>query len=76
MFLMSDLDELNGPANDSRRKQLVDRLRELESHLQSEMRARGFDPEQSENLALTAPLARLFMERENLRAELATLTEN
>jgi hypothetical protein len=73
---MSELDELNGPATDPRRKQLVDRLRGLESHLQSEMRARGFDPEQSENLALTAPLARLFMERENLRAELATLTEN
>lgn len=75
MFGVSDMDELNGAAADPRLKQLVDRLREVESHLQSQMRARGFDPEQSDNLALTAPLARLFIERETLRAELAALTE-
>jgi len=75
MFPVSDLDELNGAETDPRLKQLVKRLREVESHLQSQMRARGFDPEQSENLALTAPLARLFIEQETLRAELATLTE-
>jgi hypothetical protein len=37
------------------------------------MRARGFDPAQSENLALTGPLAKLYMERETLREELETL---
>jgi len=35
--------------------------------------ARGFDPAQDENLALTSPLAKLYMERENLRDELETL---
>ena len=47
----------------------------MEEHLRSEMRARGFDPDQSDNLALTAPLAKLSAERENLRAELESLTE-
>jgi hypothetical protein len=37
------------------------------------MRARGFDPAQGENLALTGPLAKLYMERETLREELETL---
>ncbi len=53
---------------------LESRLREVDGRWRSEMRARGFDPEQSDNLALTAPLARLFSEAENLRAELAALT--
>jgi hypothetical protein len=54
-------------------KELEERLRVLDEQLRSEMRARGFDPAQDQNLALTGPLARLYMERENLREKLETL---
>ena len=54
--------------------ELEERLRELDERLRSEMRARGFDPAQDRNLALTGPLAKLYMERETLREELQTLT--
>ena len=54
--------------------ELEERLRELDERLRSEMRARGFDPAQAANLALTAPLAKLYMQRETLREELETLT--
>jgi hypothetical protein len=50
------------------------RLREVDARLRSELRARGFDPAQDENLALTGPLAKLYMEREALREELARLS--
>jgi len=53
--------------------ELEARLRELDERLRSEMRARGFDPAQGENLALTGPLAKLYIERETLREELETL---
>ncbi|MGH9931023.1 MAG: hypothetical protein ACREA9_17585 [Pyrinomonadaceae bacterium] len=56
----------------SARTQLEEKLREVEERLGRELRARGFDPAQDENLALTGPLAQLYMERENLRAELET----
>ena len=52
----------------SHRNRLVERLRELDLQYEQEMRARGFDPAQSENAALTATLAKLYTERENLRA--------
>jgi hypothetical protein len=61
------------PALDSTRTQLEEKLREVDERLRSQMRARGFDPAQDENLALTGPLAKLYMERENLRDELETL---
>jgi hypothetical protein len=64
------------PANDSKRTALEEKLRAIDSHLRSEMRARGFDPEQDANVALTAPLAKLYTERENLRAELESLIED
>lgn len=54
--------------------ELQKRLRELDERLRNEMRARGFDPAQSANLALTGKLAKLYMERETLREELETLT--
>jgi len=62
----------------SRRQQVEARLRAVEQLLRREMIARGFDPAQDDNLALTAPLAKLFMERESLRDELLSLmgTEN
>ena len=56
------------------RSQLEEKLREVDERLRSEMRARGFDPAQDENLALTGPLAKLYMERETLREELDTLS--
>jgi len=55
-------------------KELEARLRELDERLGNEMRARGFDPAQDANLALTGPLAKLYMERETLREELESLT--
>jgi hypothetical protein len=62
----------------SRRQEVEQRLRALEERLRREMIARGFDPAQDDNLALTAPLAKLFSERETLRDELQSLigTEN
>ncbi|MFN2493984.1 MAG: hypothetical protein ABR501_13990 [Pyrinomonadaceae bacterium] len=53
---------------------LEEKLRDIDQRLRSEMRARGFDPDQDDNLALTAPLARLYLEREELRAQLQVLT--
>jgi hypothetical protein len=64
------------PANDSKRTALEEKLRAVDYHLRSEMRARGFDPDQDDHVAFTAPLAKLYMERENLRAELETVTED
>ena len=61
-------------ALERQQKELGERLRELDERLRSEMRARGFDPAQDANLALTGPLAKLYMERETLREELETLT--
>jgi hypothetical protein len=54
------------------RTELEARLGELDARLRREMRARGFDPAQDGNLALTGPLAKLYMERETLREELET----
>jgi hypothetical protein len=56
-----------------RRIEIEERLRKVDQRLRSEMLARGFDPAQSDNVALTAPLAKLYLERENLRAELDSL---
>lgn len=56
--------------------ELEERLRELDEQFRSEMRARGFDPAQDANLALTGPLAKLYMERETMREELEELTRS
>lgn len=58
----------------SARTQLEEKLREVDERLRSELRRRGFDPDQAENLALTGPLAKLYMERETLGEELETLS--
>jgi len=71
---MPGSDESNDVAGDSRRKRLEEKLREVDQQLRNEMRARGFDPDQDDNLALTAPLAKLYAEREELREELESLT--
>jgi hypothetical protein len=59
----------------SRQRELAEKLRLVDQRLRSEMIARGFDPAQDDNVALTAPLAKLYMEREALRAELQTVAE-
>ena len=57
-----------------RREDLAATLRELEETFEREMRARGFDPAQVENVALTSELARLYAAREELRMELQGLS--
>lgn len=59
----------------SKRTRLEEKLREVDQRLRKEMLARGFDPAQGDNMALTSPLAKLYAERENLRAALQSLAE-
>ena len=59
---------------EKRRKELIARLLELDERFEREMRARGFDPAQAENVALTSELARLYAAREEARAELEELS--
>jgi hypothetical protein len=61
---------------ESRSTQLRERLRLVEEKFERELRARGFDPAQSDHVALTASLARLYAEREQLRAELESFSED
>lgn len=61
------------PSLESTRTELEEKLRAVDEQLRRELSARGFDPSQDENLALTGPLAKLYLERENLRDELETL---
>lgn len=63
------------PLSESKRNRLEEKLREVDQQLRSEMRARGFDPDQEDNVALTAPLAKLYIERENLRAQLEAMSK-
>jgi len=76
MFVMPESSANNEDADDARRSQLQSRLREVDVDFRSKMRARGFNPDQDDNLALTAPLAKLYTEREKLREELAALTKS
>jgi hypothetical protein len=69
---MSDTQERS---EELRRLQLEEKLREVDERLRSEMLARGFDPTQDDNVALTAPLAKLYMQRESLREQLKALLE-
>ncbi len=64
------------PAEQSKREELAEKLSAVERQLREQMLARGFDPAQHDNLALTAPLAKLYMERENLRMELESLNQS
>ena len=47
-------------------KQLEVRLLEITERFEQQMRARGFDPQQADNIALPAALARLYIERQEL----------
>ncbi len=53
-----------------RRVRIEERLREVEESFQRQMRQRGFEPAQAELIALPGPLANLYAEREELRANL------
>ncbi len=55
--------------------ELESRLKFLDENFNREMRARGFDPAQAENVALPATLARLYMERQLLLEELKNLEQ-
>ena len=57
-----------------KRSELAEKLREVDGRLRREMLARGFDPDQEDNLALTGQLAKIYMERENVQAELDLLS--
>ena len=59
--------------SEKRREELAAKLRELDELFEREMRARGFDPSQAENVAFTSGLARLYAAREQLREEVADL---
>lgn len=72
---MSASEESTQNLEEGRRKHLEERLRQVEEQFRHEMRARGFNPDQSDNLALTVPLARLYAEREQLREELESKPE-
>ena len=58
---------------DDREDRLEERLREVEETFEHQMRARGFEPAQAELVALPGPLATLYAEREQLRADLENL---
>lgn len=59
----------------ARQTRLEERLGQVNEQFCREMRARGFDPDQDDSLALTTPLASLYAEREQLREELRSLHE-
>jgi len=46
------------------------KLRTIDAEFDREMRARGFDPAQAENVALPSHLAALYAEREQIKAAL------
>jgi hypothetical protein len=56
--------------NDARRQELESRLKLLTQEFEQQMRARGFDPAQTENVALPTALARLYGECEMIREQL------
>lgn len=63
------MDDLKG----DRRIALEEELRSVEEIFMREMRQRGFEPDQAENVALPTSLARLYAQREALKNELDEL---
>ena len=53
---------------------LQEQLRRVELAFERELRARGFDPAQADNVALTSKLAKLYEEREALKIKMASLS--
>ena len=60
-------------ADNQEREALEARLRSIDEIFERELRERGFEPDQVENVALPGPLATLYAEREALRAQLKEL---
>jgi hypothetical protein len=56
--------------HDSTREDLESRLRATEETFDREMRARGFDPAQAENVAMPSALAKLYAELQDLRLQI------
>ena len=54
---------------------LREQLRALDAEFEREMRARGFEPDQAENVALPSQLAALYAERETIKAQLEQLED-
>ena len=54
---------------------LREQLRALDAEFEREMRARGFEPDQAENVALPSQLAALYAERERIKAQLEPLED-
>ena len=51
-------------------KQLEAQLQQITELFEQQMRARGFDPEQADNVALPTGLARLYIERKKILEQL------
>jgi len=51
-------------------KQLQARLQDISELFEQQMRARGFDPKQTDNVALPTGLARLYIERKKILEQL------
>ncbi len=64
------------PTDERSKTQIKNKLSQLEEAFDREMRARGFDPSQVENVALPANLAKLYAEREELRLMIEEIGEN
>jgi hypothetical protein len=64
MWTMDDVKEI---------KRMREHLLALDSEFDREMRARGFDPAQQEDVALPAHLAELYKQREQIKTALAEL---
>jgi len=52
---------------------LRSKLRDMDEQFDRELRARGFDPAQADNVALPTVLARLNAEREELKTRMEAL---
>jgi len=61
---------LMADSTNDRLRALEEKLRSVEEIFLREMRERGFEPDQAENVALPTSLARLYTHREELKTEL------
>jgi len=61
------------PPTDVEIEKLHEKLSVLSEQFDREMRARGFDPAQADNVALPSHLATLYAERETIKAKLEEL---
>jgi len=59
----------------ARLHELESELQKLTENLEREMRARGFDPAQVDNVALPAPLAALYLQQQSLMEQVEEIRE-